>query len=482
MLEVKVSRHLNSDVARVWTLLADWGNTCWLQGVDQCDLIQSDEGLVRRFHLAGMEPIDEILLSTDPATMTLVYRIPRCQVVPFDDYNGKIAVSPGPTGGSRVDWQATFGPGEMSAEEARARAEGNLHHLLAQLERHLGTYRVVQWATGKVGTGSLRAVIRHPRLELVGLHVHSEAKAGRDAGELCGLEPVGVEAKCGLDAVLALRPDCVLYMQEGYDLDDVCGLLAAGINVVTTRGEFFNPDRMDPRMRERVEDACRRGGASLHATGSSPGFITEAMPLVLTSVVRRLDCLTIDEFADIPAACSTDMILHVMGYGRPLQDELDPNLLAHMAQCFEDSLGTIADALSVPVDHFEVYGETAPGRERVVLADGTAIEQGTVAAIRITVAGMRDGKPLLRFRANWYCTTDIDADWRLEENGWRVLVEGDAPMDIRISFPRTEEPVADQMAGYTAFRAVNAVPYVCEAAPGIRTILDLPQIVARLGE
>ena len=47
-------------------------------------------------------------------------------------------------------------------------------------------YRVVQWATGNIGTKSLRAVIEHPGLELVGLYVHSADKAGTDAGELCG--------------------------------------------------------------------------------------------------------------------------------------------------------------------------------------------------------------------------------------------------------------------------------------------------------
>ncbi len=342
-------------------------------------------------------------------------------------------------------------------------------------------WRVAQWATGKVGSGSLRAVIRHPQMELVGLRAHSEAKEGRDAGELCGLEPVGVAATRSLQDILAGKPDCVLYMQEGYDADDLCGLLEAGVNVITTRGEFFNPEKMDPALRERIEAACRQGGASLHATGSSPGFITEALPLVLTSVLRRLDCLTIDEFADIPASCSTDMILQVMGYGRPLEEELDPGLLMHMAQCFEDSLSTIAAALGITLEGFEVFGETAAAKDRVPLADSAAIEQGTVAAIRVTVAGIHDGEPVLRFRSNWYCSTDLEADWQLHDNGWRVLMEGDAPLDLSIGMPLTGEPVPEQMSGYTAFRAVNAVPYVCAAEPGIRTIMDLPQIVAKLG-
>ena len=60
-------------------------------------------------------------------------------------------------------------------------------------------YRVVQWATGNIGSHSLRAVIAHPNLDLVGLYVYSEDKAGRDAGELCGMAPTGVLATRDID-------------------------------------------------------------------------------------------------------------------------------------------------------------------------------------------------------------------------------------------------------------------------------------------
>jgi 4-hydroxy-tetrahydrodipicolinate reductase len=342
-------------------------------------------------------------------------------------------------------------------------------------------FRVVQWATGKVGSGSLRAIVRHPSLDLVGLKVHTESKAGRDAGELCGLPPVGIKATTSIEDIIALKPDCVMYMQEGANLDDICRLLEAGINIVTTRGEFFNPDRMDPEFRRRTEVACEKGKASIHATGSSPGFITETLPLALTSISRRLDCLTIDEFAYIPQSCSNEMIFDVMGYGRAPGAEFDPHLLGHMAQCFEQSLYTLASALSLPFDKVETKGETAVAANRIALPHDAFIEKGTVAAQRITVAGMRNGKPLLQFRANWYCATDIEPGWYLGETGWRMVVEGDTPLDVRIDFPRTEEPIAMQMAGLTAHGAVNAVPYVCAAAPGILTVSDLPRIVAKLG-
>lgn len=341
-------------------------------------------------------------------------------------------------------------------------------------------YRVAQWATGKVGARCMRGIIGHPEMDLVGLYVHSESKEGKDAGELCGMPATGISATRNIDDIIAARPDCVMYMQEGVNADDVCRLLEAGINIVTTRGEFFYPPKMDPELRERTQAACQAGGASLHATGSSPGFITEAVPIVMTSVARRLDCLTIDEYAYIPESCSPEMVFDVMGYGRAPGAEFDPNLLNHMAQCFEQSLSLLADSLGLPLDSVEASGETGNATARVEIAPGAYIEPGTVAAQRITVAGLRDGKPLLRFRANWYCARELDREWELGETGWRMQVEGDTPLDIRMTMPRGDEPVAEQMGGYTAHRALNAVPFVCNAAPGIVTVADIGQVVAKL--
>lgn len=340
--------------------------------------------------------------------------------------------------------------------------------------------KIVQWATGKVGARSMRAIIQHPTLELVGLYVHSESKEGKDAGELCGLAAVGIKATRNIQDIIALKPDCVMYMQEGVNIDDVCQLLEAGINIVTTRGEFFFPAKMDQVLRERTEAACRKGKASLHATGSSPGFITEAIPVVLTSVARRVDCVTIDEFAYIPESVSPEMVFDVMGYGRPPTEEFDPGMLHHMAQCFDQSLSSTAAALGLSVDEVKSSGETANAITRIKIADGAYIEPGTVAAQRITIAAMHQGKPVIQIRTNWYCATELDKDWYLGETGWRVVVEGDTPLDVRMTMPRTDEPVAEQMGGYTAHRAVNAVQAVCEAAPGIKTTAELPQIVARL--
>ncbi len=343
-----------------------------------------------------------------------------------------------------------------------------------------GAYRVVQWATGNIGLCALRAVIRHPDLELVGVYVYSDAKAGEDAGALCGVDPTGVIATQVVEDILALRPDCVLYMGDRADVDLLCRLLESGANVVTTRSEFHRPASLNPTVRERIEEACRKGGASLHSTGSSPGFITEAMPLVLTSVQRRLDRLTIEEFADMSSRDSPELIFDLMGFGRD-PSTFDPRgVELHGGAAFAGSLGVVADALAMPLDEVVASGEVAVARETVEIAAGR-IEAGTIGAQRMNVTGMRRGQPLLCFSANWYLTTDVEPMWDLRETGWHLLVEGDLPLDVDIRFPVPPNEWAATSPGVTAHRPVNAIPYVCAAEPGIRTIVDLPQIVARLG-
>jgi hypothetical protein len=336
-------------------------------------------------------------------------------------------------------------------------------------------YRVVQWATGNIGTYALRAVIEHPTLDLAGVYVHSDAKAGRDAGELCGLGPVGVVATREVDEIVALGADCVLYMPAACDFDQLCRLLVTGANVVTTRGEFHRPKSLERTVRQQVQAACARGGTSIHSTGSSPGFISEALPLVLTSIQRRLDGLTIDEFADLSKRDSPGLLFDVMGFGKP-PEAFSERRLSHGRVSFGPSLELVAEALSMPLDGLEASGEVATARRQVEIAAGT-LEAGTVAAQRLNVLGMRDGRPLLRFRTHWYCTTDLDPAWDLRATGWRITVDGDAPLDIDIQFPIPPERMAATTPAYTANRAVNAVPAVCAVAPGIRTTLDLPHIL-----
>jgi 4-hydroxy-tetrahydrodipicolinate reductase len=340
-------------------------------------------------------------------------------------------------------------------------------------------HRVVQWATGNIGARSLRAVIEHPNLELVGLYVHSDDKVGRDAGALCALGPTGVIATRDVEEIITLKPDCVLYMADRADIDIVCRLLESGANVVSTRSEFHHPAGLAPAVRQQIDAACQRGGATLHSTGSSPGFITEALPIVLTSLQRHLDGLTIDEFADLSSRNSPELLFDLMGFGKD-PAEFDSRRFGHGAVALGPSLRALADAISLPLEDVESTGEVATARRTVEISAGT-VETGTVAAQRMIVSGMRNRQALVRFRATWYCATDIEPAWDLRETGWHLLLEGDLPLEVDIRFPVSPEEWAATSPGVTAHRAVNAISNVCSAAPGIRTTAELPQIIPALG-
>ncbi|HUN31538.1 MAG TPA: hypothetical protein VMU95_05905 [Trebonia sp.] len=343
----------------------------------------------------------------------------------------------------------------------------------------MGKLRVIQWATGNIGSRSLRHVIEHPALELAGVYVTSAAKAGRDAGDLAGLPATGVLATSSVEEIIALAADCVLYMPAACDFGEVTRLLAAGANVVTTRGEFHHPASMDPSARAAVEAACADGGTSIHSTGSSPGFISEALPLVLASIQRSLTTLTISEYADLSRRDSPDLLFNVMGFGKA-PSEFDPRRFGYGAIAFGPSLRLTAEAVGLPLDDVTSSGEVAVTPADLPIAAGV-IKAGTVAAQRMTVTGLRHGQPLLRFSASWYCGPDLDPAWTVRETGWNVSVDGDAPLDIDIRFPFPLERMGEMTPGYTANRAVNAIPYVVAAPPGIRTTADLPQIIPSLG-
>ncbi len=345
-------------------------------------------------------------------------------------------------------------------------------------------YRVAQWATGNVGTRALRRVIEHPDLDLVGVWVHSTSKAGRDAGELADLPHTGVKATNKMEDILATKPDCVLYMPHVCDFDEICTLLEAGINIVTTRMELQNPKALDQKIYDRVQAACHKGQSSIHATGSSPGFISEAIPIVLASIQRRFDYLTINEFADCSSRNSPEMLFEMMGFGKT-PGAANQAALDHARLCFGPSLQLFATSIGLPVENFEVSGAVGLARRDVHIAAGI-VPAGTIAAMKTIIAGMRGGKPIVSFTSNWFVSADVNTsdgqEWEfLSPSGWRVRLQGDCPLDVAISFPCPIEDYADMTPGLTAHRPVNAIPYVCEAPPGVQTTADLPQIIARLG-
>jgi hypothetical protein len=337
------------------------------------------------------------------------------------------------------------------------------------------TARVVQWTTGNVGQRSVRAVVAHPDLELVGCYAWSKDKVGSDVGELCGIDPVGVLATDDVDALLGLAPDCVVYNPMWQDVDELVRILEAGVNVVSTAA-FINGRGLGPD-RDRLVDACERGRSSMFGSGINPGF-AELLSIVTASMCDRVDKITITESADTTLYDSpaTEM---PAGFARPIDDPDLPAMTAKGTAVFGEAVAMVADALGVELDDISCEAEYAQTTEDLDLGSWT-IPAGHVAGLAATWHGRRAGRSIVELRVRWKKGQTLEPDWQIED-GYVIQVDGRPTVRTKLDFLPPPDFEATTFADFmvlgmimTAMPAINAIPRVVAAPPGIVTYTDLP--------
>ncbi|GIH96062.1 dihydrodipicolinate reductase [Planobispora siamensis] len=339
--------------------------------------------------------------------------------------------------------------------------------------------RVVQWATGTVGRYALRNLITRPEFELAGVLVYDPAKVGKDAGQIVGLAETGVTCTDDVERILALDADCVLHMplpasyfgnDHASDVETICSLLASGKNVITTTG-FVYPKCYGPGVVERLESACRAGGTSLHGTGINPGFVSDFLPLALTGLSSRIDHLYVRESSDLKGHPSRQIVVDLFGFTRSAKDYaagVRP-FRAFQRSLFAESVQFVADALGVALDEVEESDEFEIASEEFEIAAGV-VRPGTVCASRWTFSGLVRGRPFMTVECVYKADATKVHRWTVP--GFTIHIEGVPEMMLNI------QEISHGLTG-AASHAVNAIPSVCAAPPGIRTLLDLPLATGR---
>ena len=244
--------------------------------------------------------------------------------------------------------------------------------------------RVVQWATGSIGKTCLRAVIDHPDLELAGLYVYSERKAGKDAGEIARRAPTGVLATRSIDEILALDADVVLHTPlnpaDTLDAHDevILRLLESGKSVITTVAHTY-PQAMGADYAARFEEACRRGGSTLFGTGVNPGLIAERLTVLLTTMCTRDDAITTTEVYDCSDVMSPGFIFDLMGVGQPPEAVANgPRVQRVFNHIFGELVGFVGHALKVKFDEVRADHEFGVATREVRLPVGVVQPGGVV--------------------------------------------------------------------------------------------------------
>ncbi len=349
-------------------------------------------------------------------------------------------------------------------------------------------YRVVQWATGVVGSAALRGIVRHPKLELAGVKVYSDDKAGRDAGEIAGIDATGVTATKDVDEIIALAPDCILYCPLPWSLEEMCRLLEAGIHVITPCPYWF-PFVQNPDVAKALSESCQRGGVNFHASGCNPGGIAERFPLTFTGWCNRIDRITMTECGDCRTYSSEGVMRELMNLGKT-PEEADRNVLKEMlAKSWYEPIDMIAAGLGSEVVEYSAHHDYILANQDIETAVGI-VKKDTIALNHYRHIGKtREGTEIVQEQI-WYLD-DLEQT-RLQKkmdipraSGWRIKLEGDVNLNVDVDFPPelTQDERVAQGLSTTGFHLVNAVPLVCEAeGPGMKTYLDLPMITGCMGE
>jgi len=349
--------------------------------------------------------------------------------------------------------------------------------------------RVALIGTGNCGSLALKQLVADTRFELTGVWVSSDAKVGRDAGELAGLDvTTGVTATNDLDQIIAAGPDCVVYCAMGDTrlpdaMADVRKILVAGIDVVGSGlGVLQYPWQVIPdKYIQRIEDAAAEGISTVFFTGVDPGFATDLLPFALAGTCQSIEQVRTMEIADYATYDGATVMFDVMGFGNEIGDLpmlYQPGILSI---AWGTAIRQLASGLGIEVDAIKDSVEQEPAPEDFDVAVGT-IKKGTVAAVRFQIEGMVEGKPVIVVEHVTRLRPDLRPDWAQPAQpggSYRVEITGEPSyvMDICPTSRNGDHNYAAILAA--AGRIVNAIPDVVAAAPGIRTTLDMPLVTGK---
>jgi len=347
-----------------------------------------------------------------------------------------------------------------------------------------GKVRVFQVATGNVGSEMIKRIQNHPDLELIGLHCYSPDKIGKDAGEIVGLDRIGVVATGSIDAIVAARPDCVTFHGVFPDVDLYERVLEAGINIVTTAdwitGHHRNanhPHRSGRRESEVIEAACLRGGSTFYGTGMNPG-LAQILTIVHSTDVTEIEHVLSVESVDVSCHHSVDTWVEV-GFGRSVDDPAVPGMLEKYTRVFEDAVRLMADCFHLDLDEVRFECELGACTKDVDLG-WYQLPKGSLGGCYLKYVGIVDGVPRVEMHLEWQMTPHTNPHWDIQ-GCYITTIKGDPCIYSKhMIFPKpgtdfsSPEAFASVGMTITGMPALNAVRAVVEAPPGCITSADLP--------
>jgi 4-hydroxy-tetrahydrodipicolinate reductase len=325
-----------------------------------------------------------------------------------------------------------------------------------------------------MGGGMARLMLEKPGLEIVAA-VGRPRHAGKDLGEVLGLgKNLGVIVTDNPETVLDKeKVDCVGLATTSWtaaQMPDLRKILGAGINCVTITEEMADPEAQSPKLAAEIDELAKKNGVSVLGTGVNPGFVLDLLIVTLTAGCHSVERIEASRVNDLSPYGHT--VMKSQGIGTTPEafraGVADGTIVGHVG--FPESIHMISEALGLGVDRIEqsrepiiskVYRETPH----------VVVEPGMVAGCTHIGIGYRADKEIVRL----VHPQQIHPHLENQPTGDFIHIFGD---------PEVNMAIKPEIAGgkATIGIAVNMIPHVVAATPGLKRMIDLPVPAALMGE
>ncbi|MDJ0945315.1 MAG: 2,4-diaminopentanoate dehydrogenase [Kiloniellales bacterium] len=335
--------------------------------------------------------------------------------------------------------------------------------------------RVLVLGTGRMGSGIARLVLDKEGLELVGAFERRAERSGTDLGSTIGYEgDLGLRIEADLDKVIAQgEPDIAIQAtcsRASDAAEEITTLVRRGVHVISIAEEMAYPASRSPEVAKEIRQLALANGVAVLGTGINPGFVLDLLVITLTGVCTEIESIMAKRVNDLspygPSVLASQGVgVSPEAFRRGLEDG---TVLGHVG--FPESIGMIAAALGWHIERVEESREPIVAQIRRTTPFGT-IEPGQVAGCLHSAVGYRDGRSAITLIHPQQVQPHLEG----VETGDTIEIRGTPT--VRLS----GSPEIPGGVGTTAL-AVNMIPRVLNAAPGLYSMADLPVPAAMLGD
>ncbi len=326
--------------------------------------------------------------------------------------------------------------------------------------------RVVQWGLGAMGSGMVKTMLEKEGIKIVGAFGR-RSYLGEDLSKaIKSKKKLGVKVELPtIKAIKRLKPDVIIQATNSYTkecFDEMKMVIDCGVNLVTIAEEMAMPEAQQKALARKIDLLAKRKKVTVLGTGVNPGFILDAQVVMLSSACLNVKKVEASRVNDLSPFGPT--VMQTQGVGTTLAEfkkgVKNGSIVGHIG--FPESIQLIAEGIGLKID--KIKQKRSPIISKVYReTPHVKVEPGMVAGCEHIGIGYYKGKEVIKL----VHPQQIHPHLEDVQTGDYINIYGDPEIHM------SNTPEIPGGKG-TMATAINSIPHVLAATPGLKRVIDLP--------